>query len=262
MDIKLPLHKDPYAKLGFFNGVMGVLHLVQAGVMLYLSNNFTLPINTNYLAIDLSSFALTSKPEMIYELRIGPVVALFLLISALAHFSLILPGAYDWYIKNLKREINYTRWYEYSLSSSIMIWVIAMLCGVYDLSTLILLFSINACMNLFGLLMEVLNLHTKETNWLPYIFGCFAGIVPWIVVVLFFQGAANNADVKIPEFVYAIVVSLFLFFNIFALNMLLQYKKVGPWKNYLFGERVYIVLSLVAKSLLAWQVFSGTLRPV
>jgi len=43
--------------------------------------------------------------------------------------------------------------------------------------------------------------------------------------------------------------------------MFLQYKKIGPWKNYLYGEKAYIVLSLVAKSLLAWQVFGGTLRP-
>jgi hypothetical protein len=38
-----------------------------------------------------------------------------------------------------------------------------------------------------------------------------------------------------------------------------QYKAQGKWANYLRGERAYIVLSLVAKSLLAWQVFSGTL---
>ena len=31
------------------------------------------------------------------------------------------------------------------------------------------------------------------------------------------------------------------------------------WADYLVGERTYITLSLVAKSLLAWQVFSGTL---
>jgi hypothetical protein len=42
--------------------------------------------------------------------------------------------------------------------------------------------------------------------------------------------------------------------------MVLQYKKVRKWKDYLYGERFYIVLSLVAKSLLAWQVFAGTLR--
>jgi hypothetical protein len=52
-----------------------------------------------------------------------------------------------------------------------------------------------------------------------------------------------------------------VFFNIFAVNQVLQYKKVGRWRDYLYGERAYVVLSLVAKSLLAWQVFAGTLRP-
>jgi len=41
--------------------------------------------------------------------------------------------------------------------------------------------------------------------------------------------------------------------------MALQYKKVGPWKDYLYGERMYMILSLVAKSALAWQVFGGVL---
>ena len=57
-----------------------------------------------------------------------------------------------------------------------------------------------------------------------------------------------------------IFVSLAAFFKIFPINMILQYKKVGKWKDYLYRERVYVILSLVAKSLLAWQVFAGTLR--
>ena len=60
---------------------------------------------------------------------------------------------------------------------------------------------------------------------------------------------------------YAIYVSLFVFFNAFAVNMILQYRRFGRWRDYLFGERVYLWLSLRAKSALAWQVFAGTLRP-
>jgi hypothetical protein len=56
-------------------------------------------------------------------------------------------------------------------------------------------------------------------------------------------------------------VSLFVSFNVFAFNMVVQYAKVGRWRDYLYGERVYMLLSLAAKTLLAWQVFSGTLRP-
>jgi hypothetical protein len=143
-----------------------------------------------------------------------------------------------------------------------MIVIIAMLVGMYDLSSLILIFALNATMNLFGLLMERQNRLAGRVDWTAYIFGCFAGIVPWITIVLYLVGAASSVDTEIPGFVYAIIASIFVFFNIFALNMLLQYKRVGPWKNYLFGERMYIVLSLVAKSALAWQIFSGTLRPM
>ena len=52
-----------------------------------------------------------------------------------------------------------------------------------------------------------------------------------------------------------------MLFNTFAINQLLQFKQVGPWRNYLFGERQYIILSLVAKSVLAWQIFANTLIP-
>ena len=43
--------------------------------------------------------------------------------------------------------------------------------------------------------------------------------------------------------------------------MILQYKKVGKWKDYLYGEKVYIILSLVAKTLLAWLVFAVIMQP-
>ena len=117
-------------------------------------------------------------------------------------------------------------------------------------------------MNLFGIMMEYAQPDTEKTDWTAFIYGCIAGIVPWIVIMLYFVGAVSSGDAKPPAFVYAIVPTLFVFFNIFAINMVLQYKKVGPWKDYLFGERVYIILSLSAKTLLAWLIFTGTLAPV
>jgi hypothetical protein len=43
--------------------------------------------------------------------------------------------------------------------------------------------------------------------------------------------------------------------------MVLQYKGVGKWKDYLYGERVYQLLSLISKTFLAWFVFAGVLSP-
>jgi hypothetical protein len=244
-----------------FNAVMGVLHLVQGILMIVLSNDSTYPIYTNYLTFDLDTFSLNPNPQLVHDLRFGPAVAIFLLISAVAHFFLSTIG-YKWYVKNLKNGMNPARFYEYALSSSLMIVLIGMLVGVWDLGSLILMFGINAMMNLFGIMMEMHNQATERTNWTAFIYGCIAGIVPWIVIVMYFFGALSSSGAEPPAFVYAIIPSIFVFFNIFALNMVLQYKKVGPWKDYLFGERVYIILSLTAKTALAWQIFAGTLAPV
>jgi hypothetical protein len=124
-----------------------------------------------------------------------------------------------------------------------------------------MIFSLDAVMNLMGLAMEVHNSKVTKVNWLTFVIGSIAGIVPWIVFAIYVYAASVYGGGNIPNFVYWIYVSIFIFFNSFAVNMVLQYKKIGPWKDYLFGEKVYIILSLVAKSLLAWQVFAGTLRP-
>ena len=248
-----------FKKLRNFNTAMGFLHLIQGGLMLALSNSFSLPIQTNFLT-GTDPENLHFVTDNIINIPLGPMVALFLFVSAIAHFTLSSPMGYPWYVRNLKKGINHARWLEYAISSSIMIVVIAMLCGIYELSALISLFALNATMNMFGLVMELHNQTTQKTNWTSYIFGCFAGLVVWIVLGIYFFGAVLLAGKNFPTFVIFIFVSLAIFFNIFAINMVLQYRAKGKWKDYLFGERVYIILSLVAKSALAWQVFAGTLR--
>jgi hypothetical protein len=140
-----------------------------------------------------------------------------------------------------------------------MIVIIAMFFGVYDLGSLILIFGLNATMNLCGLLMELHNQRTERTNWTAFWVGTFAGVVPWAVILMYFLGSGEFAE--IPWFVYAIFGSYFVFFNLFPINMVLQYRAKGKWANYLHGERAYILLSLFAKSVLAWLVFAGAMQP-
>lgn len=251
-----------FPKLRRFNAVMGAFHFIQFVLMLVLSNDFKLPFTASYLVYNTTAQRLQLTTDTVANVPLGPLVALFLLASAVAHFSLASPWGYPWYVRNLKKHINYARWYEYAVSSSIMIVAIAMLTGIYDLGTLIPLFALNACMNLFGLIMELHNQTTTKTNWTSYYYGVFAGVIPWVVIGIYLGGAGLAAKGGIPDFVYYIYISIAFFFNIFALNMILQYRKVSRWKDYLYGERFYIILSLVAKTLLAWQIFVGTLRPM
>jgi hypothetical protein len=254
------LEDQIYGRLRLFNLAMGTLHLAQGAGMLFLSSDFTLPLRTTFLDSDPQREEIVTLTNTVFGLRLGPLVAVFLLISAAAHYLLASPVIHPWYVKNLKRHINYVRWYEYALSSSVMIVVIAMLSGMFDLPSLVLLFALNATMIFFGLMMELHNQTTDKTNWTSFNLGVFAGIIPWVVIFWYFSGAVVNSEDAVPKFVYGIIASLFVFFNVFAVNMVLQYRKIGPWRDYLFGERMYILLSLFAKSALAWQVFSGTLR--
>jgi hypothetical protein len=250
-----------YLDLRRFNLIMGAAHLVQGLFMILVSNETTYSIFTNYLNFNPDTLSLSPKATLFYELPFGPAVAMFLLISALAHFYLGTVG-YSSYVANLEKGMNPIRFYEYALSSSLMIVLIGMLTGIWDLGAIILIFGINAMMNLFGIMMELHNQETKQTKWTAFTYGSIAGIIPWIVIFLYFYGALNSGENKPPEFVYIIIPTLFVFFNIFAINMVLQYKKIGRWVDYLFGERVYIVLSLLAKTLLAWLIWTGTLAPV
>ena len=256
----LPIQKK-FEQLRIFNVVMGFLHLIQASLMLFISSDFSLPVSSAFLQFNVTTGKLEPVMHELFSLRIGPLVAGFLFISSLAHFAISSGRIYDWYVKNLKRGINFARWFEYALSSSLMIVVIAMLAGMYDGVSLLLIFFLNMMMILFGWIMELHNQNTKRTNLTPYVFGCIAGAIPWLAVAFYLFGSGGPTG-HAPSFVYWIFFSIFICFDIFAVNMLLQYKKIGKWKDYLYGERIYIILSLVAKSLLAWQVFFGTLRPV
>lgn len=258
--IEVQAKPSAFNRLRLFNLAMGVLHLVQGVLMVLISNDFTVPIKTYFLTLDEQTDALVTNPDVWLDLRLGPFVALFLFISAAAHFTIAAPGVFGWYKRNLKQGANFARWIEYSLSASVMIVAIATLTGIYDIAALIGLFAANTAMILFGWQMELLNRHTDRVRWEPFIFGSIIGLAPWIAIGAYFFGSIGQGEGP-PDFVYGIFFSLFVFFNIFAVNQFLQYKQVGRWKNYLFGEVVYIVLSLTAKSALAWQVFFGTLQP-
>lgn len=246
-------------RLRVMNFAAGALHLVQALLVIWLSRSFPIEVSGSFLSFNHATQKLEPAASTLFSIQMPLLIAVFFLLSAFFH--LLIATIYNRrYNHDLALGINKLRWAEYSLSASVMMVAIALLVGVYDLASLLMIFVLVAIMNLMGLVMEIHNQSTVKTKWVSFYVGCLAGAVPWIVVAIYLWLGASNGS-RAPTFVYWIFVSIFAFFTCFALNMVLQYKKVGPWREYLYGERVYIILSLVAKSLLAWQVFAGTLRP-
>ena len=244
-------------KLRKINLAAGLLHLVSLIGILLLSNDVSLPVRATYLT-DAPSTDSFSDPVNLFNLNISYLVAAFFGLSAAFHFLVSSPKFFPLYADGLRRNQNIFRWVEYSISSSLMIVVILQLNGTTDYIALTGLFAVNACMILFGWLQERYT-SPGDGDLLPFTFGSLAGIVPWLVVTINLISPKGPTPNPTPGFVYGIVVSLFLLFNCFAIVQWKQYRARGKWANYLHGERRYIILSLVAKSALAWQVFAGTL---
>ncbi len=247
-------------RLRRLNKTMAAIHAIQGIIILAIAKDFAPPITTGYLYFDKATQSLQPAQHTIGHLSLPLLIALFFLTSAVAHLIIATVG-YKAYTNGLRKGINKFRWFEYAVSASIMIVAISLLVGIYDVAILAGAFALTAIMNLMGLVMEVHNQTTKGTNWLSYWIGSFAGLVPWLIIAFYFYASSTYGNSRPPTFVYWIFVSIFAFFSCFALNMFLQYKKIGKWKDYRHGELVYIYLSLFAKSALAWQVFAGALRP-
>jgi len=236
-------------RLRIWNIAVGLILAVQAIMIAVLTNSFSLPVTATFMS---GPPGTAPKLHHLFDISTGWGVFAFLAISAGALLIIASPLVFPWYKRNLLQNRNYGRWIEYFFSSSIMIVLISQITGISDIAALLAIFGINASMILFGALQEKYEKPGKP-NLLSFWFGSFAGIIPWIAVVIYVW--APGINVSPPGFVYGIIASLFVFFNCFAVNMILQYKKVGLWRDYLYGEKVYIILSLTAKALLAWQVF-------
>jgi len=249
------------------NTAAGILHLINAIAILSLTFLLTWPKGTNIYTFYLnftftgSTFSAAPNPQVLFTIAyLGLLLGAFPLISAFAHFMIAYPKNKN-YNENLKKGMNPYRWFEYAFSSSIMIWIISTFVGIWDFWSLAMIFVLNAMMIMFGYLMELVNQKTEKTSWSSFILGSISGGFPWVVLFAYFTGDIMASNNTVPTFVYLIFVIYLVLFMSFAGNMVLQYKGIGRWKDYLYGERAYIILSFVAKSLLVWLVFAGLFKP-
>ncbi|MER7459960.1 heliorhodopsin HeR [Micromonospora sp. NPDC126480] len=246
--------RDRYRRLRAINVLVGLLLAVEGIWMWVASSDLSLPVTASYLTADPVTLRDATLPEVAFRIAVGPAVAVFLLLAALDHFVTAAPGVHRWYERNLDRRTNYARWIEYSVSASIMIVLIGLFVGIRDLAAVIGIFAANTAMILFGLLMERQQTPGRA-DWSAFWFGTLVGLAPWLAIAVYVAQPP-----EIPGFVWAIIIVQLLLFASFAVNMALQYAQRGRWRDYRYGEVSYIVLSLAAKSALAWLIYVNVLR--
>lgn len=247
-------------RLRWQNMALGVLHLGQAVAVWALNETrFALPVTGTYPTNAPGLAPPVLQDPALGSIDVGLWVFAFLALSAIAHFVIASPWYFPRYVTDVRNGKNSARWVEYSLSSSVMVIVIAAITGIVDIAAFVAIFGANAAMIFFGEIQE--RYERPGGGLLPFWLGTLVGLTPWVAIAIYLFGIGSpTTDLSIvPGFVWVIFFALFAFFFSFGLNQWLQYRRVGPWANYFHGETTYVVLSLVAKSLLAWLLFANVL---
>lgn len=235
-----------------WNFGLTALHLAQAALIAFLAGDFAITVTSSYP--EGPPGTPQPAPDAFFDVPIGWATALFLVLAGVDHLLTATWGRRT-YESDLTKGINRYRWVEYSFSATLMVILIAFYSGLTGITTVIAIAGANIGMILLGWIQELMNPPGRaRTTMLPFWFGTLVGLAPWAAIVINVAGAET-----VPGFVYGIVVAQFVFFFSFGLNQWLQYRGVGRWSDYAFGEKGYLVLSLVAKSVLAWQIFGGSL---
>ena len=240
------------ANLRSWNLGLSILHIAQAIIILIIAGDFSITVTSTFP--DGPPGTRITNPDGLFGVNIGWCIAIFLALAAVDHFATA-TFSRSTYETDLAAGINRFRWVEYSISATIMVLLISAYAGITDITGIVAIAGANISMILFGWLQERMNPPGRtKTTMMPFWFGTIAGLAPWVAISINIFGADT-----VPGFVYGIFFAELIFFFSFGLNQWLQYRGVGPWRDYLYGEKAYLVLSLAAKSVLAWQIYGGSL---
>ena len=220
------------------------------------SKTLTVPVTSQIPSWD-AGYPVVVK-ERLGEFNLIRAASLFSYLAAIDHAACL--WWRDHYEAQLRRSCNRYRWYEYSVSSSLILVLLYMSWGNFDFGTLGGCFVLNWCMIMFGDLMEQLNKGKvmKDVKWTPFFYGWLCGLVPWVVKWTRIFNDVNRE--YFPWYAWWWVIGYQFFFFTFPFNMLMYYWQVGRWDNskykgvenggFLHAEKVYCYMSLSIKTIL------------
>jgi len=260
-----PTKKLTTASLYAWNKWLALLYVVQGIAIVVAGAAYSLPVTTGFLTKDTFASKANETPilapavEHLFDINLVYLVAAFLFVAAITHILLatVLRKRYE---QELPARINRVRWAGFGLVGVLMVVTMSIISGVQDASLLLTLVGATVIAALSGLAIEVYSQGTPRHR-LAYVIAWLASVLPWLVIGIYLLGANVYGSGSIPAYVYGIVVSMFVLFIGFALNLYFQYKGRGKWADYLYAERTYSILVFVAATALAWQVFFGALKP-
>ena len=193
------------------------------------------------------------------------------------------------YSDMIRRGRNPLRFVEYSISASIMLIIIAIINGIFDIHHLFAIGVLTCSCQLCGLVVEYLDDCQLGLMWINHLNGWLTFCSAYYIIARAFFASLNfDPDIQPPGFVYAIVVAIFLLYASFGIVQLVELtcltcplgknwcttESTGEWTriwcpacrtknkgklrcNPLYKEMVFVTLSLGAKLTLGWLLFTN-----
>ena len=213
---------------------------------------------TNYPLVGESGMPQGPNSKVAFSLNPGWLSGVFLSLSAFDHLLVctVFRGIYE---KGLSKHTNIFRWVEYIFSASVMRILVGILCGLNDLHTITLQFGLTACTMIFGLVFELENRDMRliTVKWYLYWIGFIPHLFSWLIILGYFFYSLSSSPTPPPDFVYSIIVIIFVFDLTFAMVLGFQWLGKCCFRPYVNGEIAFIVLSFTSKNALAWINFFG-----
>jgi hypothetical protein len=255
------------AQLKKMNIVLAALYVLQLIAVLIVSKGYSVPITTTYATTDSLQSAssgeqvLVSATHFDFDLNLLWLVVAVLIIGG-AVCVLLATALRPRYEAGLKRRQNIWRWLGYAGTTGLLFVALAVLCGMYDLVTLFLVFVLIALSHLTAAWVEMLSTARGKTSAqlrLGHGLIWLAGLASWVVIVKYLYGASAYGDSQLPMPVYVLAVTALLVTGLFAGGLLWQTRHPVTVEKYRLRERNYALLAFVTTTILTWQIVAGAL---
>jgi hypothetical protein len=241
------------------------IYLLQGLAILLFSATKLFPVEAVYPASDPLASEIThstvtaTASRHLFDINGAYIVAAFIFITAVVHLltATVYRAQYE---ADLKRNINRLRWVGYALTGATMMVTIGLVSGIRDIATLILIFTLSGIAALIGFAVERAGQGKVKPNWPAYALACLAGVAPG-VIFLWSAWAASAYGAGLSGYVYILFASMVILGGGLAVAVGLQQAQKGSFKDYLYAEKIFMIISGLLITALAWQVFAGALRP-
>lgn len=246
-------------RLRVLNRAAATVHLLLAAGLTYLLILLGEPISLQG-ALDLlfggRDVAISSGQSTLF---VGIALVLFLLVSVVCHLLVSSPTAFRYTI-GITAGHNGIRWVDFAVSSSVLLWVLAEITAIAHTSAFLVLVAVNAALLALAARLEKADAPGRAL-YPGLLIGALVATLPWLGLLLYVMGPGSTNETRPAVFVFTLVATVFVTAGAFVVTQLLPHFRVGPWRDFVFSEGVYIVLNLVSKVALAGQIVAAAVLP-